>query len=65
MGTLGSETDSYALPMNADNPTPKIDSASPEATWFAISVNVRNAKASDISAPAAVAAIAPTAALPE
>ena len=33
--------DSYRLPMKAESPTPKIDSASPEATWLAISVSVR------------------------
>ena len=44
VGTAGSVTDSYGLPMNADSPTPKIDSARPEATWLAISVSVRKAK---------------------
>src|SRR5215831_10653052 len=45
--------------MNAESPTPKIDKASPEATWLAISVSVTTAKISDIAPPATMPAATP------
>ena len=51
--------------MKADSPTPKIDSASPDATWFAISVSVRMPKMKLIAAPATNPAATPAHVLPE
>ncbi len=51
--------------MKAESPTPRIDSASPEATWFATSVIATKANTSASAAPAAKPASAPIAALPE
>jgi hypothetical protein len=50
--------------MNADKPTPRIDSASPVATWFPISVSTTTANSQDINTPAAMPANTPSQRLP-
>ncbi len=50
--------------MKAESPTPKMESASPEATWLAMNVRAATAKMRPMAMPAAIPARMPRTGLP-